>query len=169
MAMEYIIWLVFAVLIVAAIILIAGKKGTSKEYDERQRLLRGQAYQHAFLTLLVYCVLYGTLSFVTERHFMEDGAAVFIGAFLGLAVFAVECVWRDAFFAISRTPRSYLILYAVVTAVELINTVIRIRNGSLIRDGLLTVDCVYPAMGLTFLSILVAVVLRRLTGKEAED
>ncbi len=166
MSMEMIVWPVLGLLLAVLIALILRKKSADPEYDERQQLLRGKAYQHAFIVSMFYGVLYGVLTVSTGLHFMEDGAAVFIGAFLGLMVFAVECVWKDAFFTVRRTPRTYILLYAVITLSQIIGTVSEIRAGTLIENGLLTGRCLYPAMALTFLAILVTILIRRITEKE---
>ena len=159
---------ILIVMLVVLIALILRKKTKTPEFDERQMLVRGRAYQHAFMVSMLYGVLYGILTVSMDLHFMEDGAAAFIGAFLGLAVFAVECVWRDAFFTVRRTPGAYIALYAVITLNQILGTVSELRAGTLVKNGLLTGRCLYPAMALTFLAVLVAILLKRFTEKEED-
>ena len=168
MSMDWIAGILAGVLMIAVICLFLRRRVRNPEYDERQRLVRGAAYQHAFMVILCYSVLYGILTAVTGWHFMEDGAAVFIGAFLGLGVFGVECVWKDAFFTASRTPGRYIILYAAVTLSEAASTLSQLRSGALVKDGLLTAGCMYPALALVFLSILVTILIKRYGYKEED-
>ena len=126
------------------------------DFDERQELLRGKAYQHAFLTVGGYTALYSMLVLFSERQFMEDGVSTLIAFFLGITVFAVECIWRDAFFTARNRPVAYVILIALNVVLQGVSGVEKLQKGLVVRNGLLTMDCVQLLCGVTFLVILLA-------------
>ena len=76
--------------IFAVIAAINRKRGKPGEFDERQELIRGKAYQHAFFAVMIFSALYGLAVVTVERPLMADGVSALIAMFVGIAVFAVE-------------------------------------------------------------------------------
>ena len=140
----------------------------NRDFDERQELLRGRAYQHAFLTVGGYTALYTMLVLFSGRQFMEDGVSTMVACFLGLAVFAVECIWRDAFFTADNRPRAYIILIAVNVLLQTAGGVEKLREGLVVQNGLLTMECLQLVCALTFLAVLAALGVKGLASRREE-
>lgn len=90
-------------------------KKRSAEYDERQNLVRGAAYGSAFWTVIAY---FTVAAFASCRgySFLLSVPGVYTGIFLALTVFAEICICRDAYFALSEKPTTYLIIGGICFA-----------------------------------------------------
>lgn len=143
------------------------KKGNN--FDERQLMLRSRAYQRGFMTILGYSVFYALATMLLEKSFMQDGVSTLIGAFIGLIVFAVECIWNDAFFYVQNKPSTYLIICAIVVISNGLAAIDTIKAGELIQNGILTSNCLQLVCAVTFLVIAVAIIVKLVfAGQEDE-
>ena len=66
------------------------------EYDEMQKLARGQAYKYAFYAVMIYEALVCWLSMGIELP-AEQSVIHFFGIFVGITVQACYCIWKDAY------------------------------------------------------------------------
>lgn len=94
------------------------------EYDERQKAIRGVAYQYAFFTLLAYflgngfvCIFFGDWAGTFEMNF--------VGICISLIVFAGYAVCKDAYVALQSKLSYYTVLFFIV---GLINIAIYVMN-----------------------------------------
>lgn len=159
-----------AVLIVTILSLVKRRKtGRPDEFDERQQLIRGRAYQHAFIVTLCVAALYGGLVAITERAYMADGVAALLVTFIGVGTFGAESILRDAFFTAKNRPKSYIILYAAVIFSQLVNAVSNIREGGLVQDGVLTMKVLPLACTVLFTVILVCLVVKAVQKPKEDD
>ena len=85
---------------------------------------------------------------------------MFLCVFLSIGVFVVACVHWDAYFTLAERPHSWLLVFALVIACQIPNTVIHARNGDFVKDGLLTYDVLSPACALLFLVVLICALVR---------
>ncbi len=156
--------------IVAAVIiaLVMWKKTPRSDFDERQLALRGKAFQHAFFAVLIFSAVYTLLVMIIGHPLMEDGVSTLLAALFGVMVFAVECVMRDAFFTVSKTPKYYILLIVAVILSNGITGIDKLRDGSMVRDGLLTFSCFNFAGAVLFLVVLVAILLKLFVLKDKE-
>lgn len=69
-----------------------------KKYDERQLADRAKAVQCAFWTMCVYLLLWGVLEAGFGIILWENAFGAFLGVILGIGVFSIVCVLRDAYF-----------------------------------------------------------------------
>ncbi len=121
MSFTFLAYAVFAVFVVVFIIAAAKfrKSEQSSEYDERQILARGKAYQSAFVTMAIFNILGYMLIMIDETE-LSNAPIFLIGSFfLATAEFAVSTIWNDAFKSIENNKKQYLILTLVVIVVNL--------------------------------------------------
>ena len=154
--------------IFAVIAAVGKKRGKAGEFDERQELVRGKAYQHAFFAVMIFSALYGLVVVTAERPLMEDGLGALIAMFVGIVVFAVESIFRDAFFTAKNRPKSYIILYAAIILMQLVNIIGNIHEGALIQDGVLTMR-VLPVVCAAVFAIVLAAILIKTAQQPKED
>ncbi len=167
MSISWIAGFVVGLLLVALIALLLRKKLGGGDYDERQQLLRGQAYRQAFIVVLLLTVLYCVIVAV-GGPVMEDGVAAAVICLIGIGVFAVECVLRDAFFTVRTKPAVYLVICAAVVVSQGLNTWSHIKDGELMNNGLLTFDVVSPVCGVIFLLLGLTIVYQVYLKGDAE-
>ena len=115
------------------------KKGP-KEYDERQVLARGKACQAAYCTLMVYLAAYGFFDAMTGIVWCDRFTGVFIGIALSVAVYAMICIFKDAYFRTIDRQRSYIILFAIVGLCNLAFGVVHMVEGTFLEEGILTIS-----------------------------
>ena len=158
--------------IIALLIYSKFKKEGAEKFDERQLFLRGNAFKHAFFTILIYCCIYSFLITVTGRPFMQDGVSTLLGALLGIGVVAVESILKEAFFSVGdntkkRSKYYILLLLAVIT----MNVFGSINNGgiNIVENGMLSMQCVHLANALLFTCVLAALVWKLYIAKPEEE
>ena len=138
----------------------------NSEYDERQLANRGIAFQRAYLTLLFLLCVNGIVSGALEIHWAKPGVDSFLCMFLSVAVFVVECIRRDAYFTVTQTPRSGILIFTMVTLCQVPATVMHFVDGDFLRDGQLTVAVINPACMVVFAVVLIAILVKRSCDKQ---
>ena len=145
-----------AVYIVGVIIAkIREKKGQESRchYDERQEIARGQAYKAAYFTLMAYMLLVAYLQmWVTDIIFLTF-AGIFLGVEVSIAVFVIICIIKDAYLALSQSPKRFIILFAVVGVINIITgiQIIICQDTPIIKNKELTNSIVNLSCGILFL------------------
>lgn len=97
-------------LIVGVIVFLASRfifKKMSCQYDERQMIGRGKAFQAGFFTLLIAGAVYNIWNFVAPlpgSSFLWNICILL----LGVTVFAVTAIHYDAYVGVNDTPQRFL-------------------------------------------------------------
>ena len=142
---------------------------TPADYDERQQVQRGKAFQHAYLTLLILLCANGIVSGAAQLQWADPGVDSFLCMFASVAVFVVECIRCDAYFTAAQTPRSGIAIFTMVTLCQVPATVMHAVDGDFIRDGQLTIAVINPACMVLFAVVLIAILVKRSRDKAEED
>ena len=161
-------------LVIVAIIFMYNKKTTGTvnggDFDERQQLLRGKAFQKGFFTMMIFSAAYWALvQLILRRPLMEDGVSGLACLFAGIAVFAMDCILHDAFFTVKNKPKSYIALFAVCTLCQIPAAFANIREGRMVRDGVLSFGVIPVLSGATFLAVLIAIIIQQARPEKDED
>ena len=163
---------IVGVIIVALIFTYNKKKpGTmvGGDFDERQQLLRGKAFQAGFFTMLILSFLYWVLvRLVLQRPLMEDGLSALICVLVGVGVFGFDCILHDAFFTVQNKPKNYIILFTATTISQIPAAINNLRDGTVIQNGVLTFLAVPIVCGVLFLSILTAIICKVLAMRKED-
>lgn len=155
--MEYLLYVLAPVLLllllVAAILLIA-RRGKGNEYDERQLVERGRAFQSAYLTLGIYTIFCAVIESDGVQCF-TPGVLPMIGLFLSVTVFAVTAIRHDALSGLHTKPKDAIRLWLLIIVVQLVCFVLDWRDGDVVRDGVLTLSVISLVNAVCFLVMLV--------------
>lgn len=157
--------------IVAGLIFVAflfRKKILDCHFDERQERARGKAFQYGFFTLLISTYAYGT-SDVMFGHWCDVLAGVTICVALGLCVFAITCILKDAYLSLREKPRVVMTMFALLSALNLGFGVMHGLSGDLVEDGVLTFRAVNPIVGFATLVILIVYIVNYLLRSREEE
>lgn len=145
------------------------KQGKSCEFDERQELERGRGFKYGFFTMLLYNLLYGATVIDGESTWCDPFVGYFIGACLGLAVFGVYCIWKEAYASLSQTPIAMYSILGFSALTQITIGLINIEEGRIIVDGKLTVRSANLFLGVVCAVLWSAYFIRnRLNKREAE-
>ena len=145
--------------IIVALIFTYNKKKTGSvvggDFDERQQLLRGKAFQAGFFTMLILSFLYWVLvRLVLQRPLMEDGLSALICVLVGVGVFGFDCILHDAFFTVQNKPKNYIILFIATTICQIPSAINNIQKGRVVENGVLTFGVIPIVCAVLFLGIL---------------
>ena len=151
--------------IIVALIFTYNKKKTGSavggDFDERQQLLRGKAFQAGFFTMLILSFLYWVLvRLVLQRPLMQDGLSVLICALVGVGVFGIDCVFHDAFYTVQNKPKNYIILFTATTISQIPAAINNLQAGRVIQNGVLTFSVVPIVCAALFLGMLAAIIIK---------
>ncbi|MCD8188615.1 MAG: hypothetical protein LUD78_00060 [Clostridiales bacterium] len=137
-----------------------GKWRVRSEYDERQKAAQGVAFRNAFGTMVVYLLLGWVLN-LFDVEISTSPLFLFAGALLGILVYAVSCIVLDAYMGLNDNPRRWVIVTAVIAAVNLVCALCNTQNTSARTANLLC--------GLLLVAVLIAFGVRALLRRDREE
>ena len=153
---------IYILLMCAAILIVIGvfskKHRRENEFDERQKHVRGRAYKYGFFTLLIaqsVCLICDSV-FDLELMFFFHCLCLFSG----LTIFAVYCVWNDAFLSFRQSPSSYLFICAIIIIANSAGIVSRALDGIVISEWINTSYCLNFLCSLTFVIITITMTIK---------
>lgn len=124
-------------ILVIAVFVWACVRKNRDSYDERQKLARGTAVRAGFFAVMAYEMCYA-VTLGLEFYWCDAVTGVIIGPWLGISVFLVAAIWKDAYVRLYERAGvlwGALIFVLLVNGADLAMTV---RDAALIRDGMLT-------------------------------
>lgn len=148
--------------------LLFKKKVLDMHFDERQERARGKAFQYGFFTLIIAIYAYG-LSDVMFGRWCDVLTGVTICLAVGLCVFAITCILKDAYLSLREKPRTVMTMFALISAVNLGFGGMYAFSGDLLENGVLTFRAVNPILGLATLVILVVYIVNYLLRDQGEE
>lgn len=163
--MEHSVWYLAGFLFGLAVVAIIGivwliKRRGACEYDERQELARGKAFQAAFFVLFGYLVITGILDLVWGIRFGDSFTSSFVGICIAIVVFACSCIAHDAYFSIHDKPRNMILIFVLLTVVNGLIGIINLLKYGFMPNGILTTDSMNLICAVMSLCILVAILLK---------
>lgn len=170
MAMLFVIIAAFFVSLIFIIIILKATKtdGAIKcKFDERQSAVRGKAYQISFFVLLGYNVVYGIVTASVQKPFIEPFAAMVIGICLAVMVNVVYCILKDAYFSLNENRKSLLIVFSVLSVINLFAGVRAIMEGEAVKNGVITLSISNLVCAILLILILIALLIKHLQDKKA--
>ena len=135
-----IIYFAWCALLMFAVAKRKPKREKKYQFDERQVSAQGTAYKWAFWTMLVYYLLYATVSGAAGIVWCDQFFGMFLGVLVGVTAFAMICVFQDAYFRPDQSKASGIILINLLTVCQGIIGLTHLSDGTVIEDGLLTAD-----------------------------
>lgn len=161
-AIGFVVGILLVALLCGVMVKMARRNGGGKgEFDERQLAARGKAYAMGYYTLLLYLLFWMIMRSLETSFFMEP-ESVLIGALLSLAVFVGYCIFHDAYFKASESPRFWII---IICAAGLVNLALGVLH--LVRDKLYGNMNLY--VGALLVVTLICLVIKRAMDRRAGE
>ncbi len=129
----------FAVIAFFVILLMKGESGTAR-YDERQELVQGRAFRGGFWTMMFSAILLIWLNLFGVIPFVGMEVALLTVGMVSATVYAVYCVWNDAYFALNEGG-NHTAMVSVIFLLGISNLIMglnAILDGEMLVDGMLT-------------------------------
>ncbi|MDE7300312.1 MAG: hypothetical protein K2N94_16055, partial [Lachnospiraceae bacterium] len=118
------------------------RAGGQCRYDERQQLAQGRAYKTAFFVLLFYIMMATLLENLEITGMLMSFAGLWLGICIAVSVFAVICIWRDAYLSLYERAGTLLVVFGIIFILNLVISIQTILDGTpLIVDGRLGPKC----------------------------
>ncbi|MCD8335323.1 MAG: hypothetical protein LUC35_08325 [Clostridiales bacterium] len=130
------------------------------EYDERQKAAQGTAYRNAFWTVVGYLLLGWVLN-LFDVPVSTSPLFLFAGVVLGILVYVVSCIVLDAYMGLNDDPRRWVVVTAVLAAVNLVCALCNAHNSAVWTANLLC--------GLLLVAVLIAFGVRALLRPNREE
>ncbi len=150
-----------------ALVVVAGRNRRDR-YDERQLMEQGRGFQYAMLTMLIYNLVEPLCELMVGRKFMDANVALWISACLGIVVFAVYCVIKDAYVTVKTSPWVQTFVMGLFSVTYTVSAFLRL-DGGLIKDGMLTVDCANFALAADFVIIFLTLLIKTLRDRRRRE
>ena len=143
--------LLVPVILCIVIVYEVSRNLSHSDHDERQRFIQGRAYTAAFFSV---SALDAAVIFLYSRGIVLMGAEVLaaLHLYVGLLVFVIYCVAKDAYFSPGdeKSPYRYPLFLGVIGILNLVGGVIQARRDGIIENGMLTNRCFGLLVGVSF-------------------
>jgi hypothetical protein len=137
-------------------------------YDERQILSRGKAFQAGFFVAICSCLAFAILTSIVETLKIYATNFLFISAFAGVTVFAVISIWTDSFGTEKFQAKGYFALYFMIGAVNLVAWIMG-RDWNTAAEFLASDNLVGFLIGVSFITIAVMIAIKTALDKREEN
>lgn len=152
---------------VALLVMLLKKRVLDMHFDERQERARGVAFQYGFFTLLACGLALGFLDIL--HHWCDLMAGAALSACIGVTVFAVTAISRDAYLGLYEKPVKIMALFGILAIFNLGLGLRCLLIGNIVENGVLTYWVTNLMVGGMMLAVMAAYGLRCLLRRETED
>ncbi|MDD6191265.1 MAG: hypothetical protein PUB75_06720 [Firmicutes bacterium] len=134
-------------------------------YDERQKIEQGKACKAGFYFLLVYCMLFGIADNVFDFR-LTQLPVMLGGALISVMIYAVYCIWKEAYFPINQSSIKWIVLLIALGIVNVFIAVMNISTSpqSTVINGM----CAVMILIISIVSIIKLIIVRRNCSEESE-
>lgn len=153
----------FAVGIILVIIVakFANKnKKVKTEYDERQKLLRGEGYKYGFYAVLAYAAVTSLLGIANVSLPMEPSVYGFSYVFVGVVVDVGYCIFHDCYWGLNNNRVKWLLVMLFAAIINIITTVGAILNGEFFNNGMISSPGINMFCSLLLIILAVCVLIK---------
>ena len=155
------------IVLFALVAVIAGRENRSREYDERQLLIRGNAYRFGYMTTIVLLAAACLCSSPENADLAR--VLTYLAFFGGMGVFSVYSIWKGGFFHLHQNPVRYTVLCFVIAGLNALTTGLRLREGESLVRIFTGREAMNPLLGLLFLVVGVTILLRRMADRREDE
>lgn len=171
-ALLFLCGIVATLLLLCAAVIWFEKKHPGTDYDERQKIARGNAYRFSFWMGFVY---YFELYIAVLWYFPKDlrpgnvAPAMFIGTLIQAMSFHIYCFFTHADMPMSQKPIVSIWSYTVLAAFNLLELVVDgVREFSVLEPGVNNLSRLMTGFFFLVLAILHLIQLLRNRKEDAE-
>ena len=163
------IWAVVGFVVVFLVILTAVKicRNKSEHYDERQLQIRGNGYRISFMTTVLLNIVYSAFLYGFTKEIVAPQFVVITIAFIGIAVYAIYCIFNDAYLQVGQKSGVWMLVIVFVIVTNIFAAA-RSSERGLIVDGFATGSSMNIMVASLFGLILISLCIKRLMDKRGD-
>ena len=153
----------FIGLLIASVLIIFSNKNRKfkTEYDERQKVIRGNAYKYGFMFLVCYLLL---IMFFDATGFeipLDLAALAVTGIVSGVTVVACYSIWNGAYWGLNNNVKRYMIVFIAGFVLNGVIAVISLVMGTMFKDGIVHGSFVNLIVTIMFVIISIVMFIRK--------
>ena len=161
-----IIGVVFCVIVYA----IAQKDTSMKQnYDERQELNRGRGAKYGIYTMFFLNMILFLVEAAGIHLPLSAGLALFISTLVGGCVFAVYCVWKEAYYALNQKANVFTGILFVVGIINLMIGIKAFADGVAFQNNQFTLRSMNLFCAIMIFVICGALILKKVCKDREEE
>lgn len=142
-ALIFVAVIALALIGVLVLLMWLEKKLPSKQYDERQQTVRGNAHKWSLLIGFCYFLIIAMLECVLPSGIQADlFLIVIVGVELEAFSLCIYCSFHDAYIPLTKSPKANIIVLYLLGATQFFGAVSRVdmMKVTITEDGLRVVD-----------------------------
>ncbi len=135
-----------------------------QQYDERQELVRGRGFKYAFFAMLIWNALFYILK-TADIHALYAISMEFVcivGIMLGTGIYAVYCIWNDAYFALNQTAVPLMVMLSVFGIINLVFGIRYVMYNPIFQEGTFDIRVTNLLAGMLTLVIFAVMLIKKL-------
>lgn len=161
---------VIGVILFVIIFAIAQKDDSMKQnYDERQEVLRGRGAKYGLYTMFFLNLELFLVEMAGVSLPMSPGMALMISVLVGGIVYAVYCIWKEAYFALNQKAGVYIVVFLVLAVYNLVVGIDAFLDGAEVQNNQLPLQSTNLFAGIMMLVICGALILKKLFRDREEE
>lgn len=166
-AIGFIVGIVFSLVLIAVLMKIVNKNRKIRtEYDERQKLLRGNGYRYGAVVAMVYVFILISFSLSGVSFPVRQEVIYFSIIFVWVLVVTSYCIMTGAYFGLNNDRRRFAIVSFFIVIVNLITPVMSIIDGTFLQEGMVSAPCINLMCVVLFLVIAIECLIKEIIERE---
>lgn len=160
----------FGFALVYSLIILSKKRNVAEnEFDERQKLIKGVAAQHGFVSMVFSLFLLMLCDILEIEIPCVKPVLYLVVILIGVIVIISYNVIHDAYFALNESKTFVIWLIIAMTALNIFIGINNLLSGKAIVDGIVTIDSINLLVGVAFLILLVVIAIKNLMDRRGDD
>lgn len=128
-----------------------GSKKT--EYDERQKIARGEGYKYGYYTLVIYLCLILMIDMAELKLPCSMTVVAFTGFCISGLVLSGYAIMHDAYWGVNNNAAFIIRVLIALGAINLIYGIVEICKGNMVVNGILQDNVINLEAGILILGI----------------
>ena len=140
--------------------------GQTYQYDERQKLVRGNGFRISFMTVFLLNFIYGVFLYGLTKDIVSPQLVVIAIGFIGWIVYSIYCIFNDAYLQVGQNYSygKWILLTTFLVVIYLIQAYFN-RGQGFIYNGFATGFSMNLMLAFFFFVILVSIVIKAFLDK----
>ena len=138
------------------------------KYDERQLRARGEAYKYGMFASIITCAVLLVADFGTNNICSLGSMVFFIPILVGLVVQVSYSIFADAYVGMNTNMTKFIVVMAIVSAINIGTGVIAILQGEMFKDGKLGTPFSSFGVGILFIVVAIELIIKKAIDERGE-
>ena len=168
--MGILVWslgLIIGIILAIIIIKMFNKDGKAiTKYDERQKVVRGEAYKYGFFSILITCGILMVLN--TQEGILNvlGDTLFFIPIIIGVIVQVTYSIFKDGYVGLNTNMKRFIIFMTLIGLLNLGLGILWIVKGEILVNGVLQSGALNLMCAFMFAVIAIELIIKSIIDKK---